>query len=218
MPPAYVNTIREEILYEYAKLISRSAYRSLQRGFVTDRFKKLRDGEISMSGTIREWREGTRTPQTVCLLRFNSGLDNWPSYSPEQGRGRIRRQCFSCLPIMQCIERWEGNIRMAWPQRERQSSSFGSWKIFEAVTRIAWTSRHPRNSKRPNYYSMCAVSLTKGMWRLEKGQRAYLFLSREHFAIFEIGIFVDIWGCNPILSAPRQYRGRQILKKVGAGV
>ena len=55
MPPAFVKTIREEILYEYAKLISRSAYGSLQRAFITDRFKKLRDSEISISGTIREW-------------------------------------------------------------------------------------------------------------------------------------------------------------------
>lgn len=33
MPPSYVKTIRGEILYEYAKLISRSAYGTLQRGF-----------------------------------------------------------------------------------------------------------------------------------------------------------------------------------------
>jgi hypothetical protein len=52
MPPPFVNTIREEIYYEYSKLISRSAYHSLQRGFITDRFKKLRDGEITISGTI----------------------------------------------------------------------------------------------------------------------------------------------------------------------
>src|SRR5512139_2484932 len=55
MPPKYVRTIREEIYYEYAKLISRSAYGSLQRPFITDRFKKLRDGEITISGTMREW-------------------------------------------------------------------------------------------------------------------------------------------------------------------
>jgi len=55
MPPGYVRTIREEIFYEYAKLISRSAYSSLQRPFITDRFKKLRDEEITISGTIREW-------------------------------------------------------------------------------------------------------------------------------------------------------------------
>ncbi len=55
MPPAYVRTIREEILYEYAKLISRSAYGSLERGFITNRFQKLRDGEIRISDTLREW-------------------------------------------------------------------------------------------------------------------------------------------------------------------
>ena len=63
MPPAYVKTIREEILYEYAKLISRSAYKSLQRGFITERFKKLRDGEITISGTIREWEKEQELPR-----------------------------------------------------------------------------------------------------------------------------------------------------------
>jgi hypothetical protein len=63
MPPPYVRTIREEILYEYAKLISRSAYRSLERAFITDRFKKLRDGEITISGTIREWEREQELPK-----------------------------------------------------------------------------------------------------------------------------------------------------------
>jgi hypothetical protein len=63
MPPPYVRTIKEEILYEYAKLISRSAYGSLQRGFITERFKKLRDGEISISGTIREWEREQELPK-----------------------------------------------------------------------------------------------------------------------------------------------------------
>jgi hypothetical protein len=63
MPPPYVKTIREEILYEYAKLISRSAYGTLQRGFITERFKKLRDGEITISGTIREWEREQQLPK-----------------------------------------------------------------------------------------------------------------------------------------------------------
>lgn len=41
MPPLFVKTIREEILYEYAKLISRSAHGSLQRAFITDRLKNF---------------------------------------------------------------------------------------------------------------------------------------------------------------------------------
>jgi hypothetical protein len=63
MPPPFVNTIREEIYYEYSKLISRSAYHSLQRGFITDRFKKLRDGEITISGTMREWEREQELPK-----------------------------------------------------------------------------------------------------------------------------------------------------------
>jgi hypothetical protein len=66
MPPPFVKTIREEILYEYAKLISRSAYGSLQRAFITDRFKKLKNGEISVSGTIRE----------CGFLGFKNGINN----------------------------------------------------------------------------------------------------------------------------------------------
>jgi len=67
MPPRYVDTIREEILYEYSKLISRSAHGSLQRGFITDRFKKLRDGQISISDTIREWEREQELPK-VCVF------------------------------------------------------------------------------------------------------------------------------------------------------
>lgn len=63
MPPAYVRTIREEIFYEYAKLISRSTYGSLQRGFITDRFKNLREGMISISGTTREWEREQELPK-----------------------------------------------------------------------------------------------------------------------------------------------------------
>jgi hypothetical protein len=49
MPPGYVKTIREELLYEYAKLISRSALGKINHGFVNDQFKKLRDGAITIS-------------------------------------------------------------------------------------------------------------------------------------------------------------------------
>jgi hypothetical protein len=57
MPPGYVKTIREELLYEYAKLISRSAHGKIVYPFVSDRFKKLRDGQVTISGTIRESRD-----------------------------------------------------------------------------------------------------------------------------------------------------------------
>jgi len=74
MPPAYVSTIREEIYYEYAKLISRSAYGSLQRGFITDRFKKLQGGEITISGTMREWEREQELPKECVFCRSISDL------------------------------------------------------------------------------------------------------------------------------------------------
>jgi hypothetical protein len=74
MPPPYVRTIREEILYEYAKLISRSAYGTLQRGFITDRFKKLRDGEINISDTIREWEREQQLPKECVFCGSKNGL------------------------------------------------------------------------------------------------------------------------------------------------
>ena len=74
MPPHYVRTIREEILYEYAKLISRSAYGTLQRGFITERFQKLRDGEITMSDTIREWEREQQLPKECVFCRSTQNL------------------------------------------------------------------------------------------------------------------------------------------------
>ena len=62
--PTYVRTIRDDILYECAKLISRSARGELERAYVTYLFKKLRDGDISISGMIREWDQ-VLPPQCV---------------------------------------------------------------------------------------------------------------------------------------------------------
>ncbi|MEN6577845.1 MAG: HNH endonuclease [Phycisphaerales bacterium] len=68
MPPGYVKTIREEILYEYAKLISRSALDGeINYGFVSSRFKALKSGEITMSGTICEWQREQELPR-VCVF------------------------------------------------------------------------------------------------------------------------------------------------------
>lgn len=68
MPPKYVKTIREEIFYEYAKLISRSAFNNkLEYGFITNKFKELKNGTITMSGTIREWQRELEFPK-VCVF------------------------------------------------------------------------------------------------------------------------------------------------------
>lgn len=85
MPPAFVTTIREEIFYEYAKLISRSVYGSLQRGFITERFKKLRDGEITISGTMREWEREQEFPKTCVYC--NSAKDLTTDHLIPRSRG-----------------------------------------------------------------------------------------------------------------------------------
>jgi hypothetical protein len=55
MPPAAVRTIRDQIFWQYAKLIAKSSGLEGQRGFPMSRFTQLRDGKIIWSSTIREW-------------------------------------------------------------------------------------------------------------------------------------------------------------------
>lgn len=79
MPPGYVNTIEEEIFYEYAKLISRSVFGGwINYPFVSDRFKVLRDSEATMSGTIREWQREQELPKecVFCSTPDNLQIDH----------------------------------------------------------------------------------------------------------------------------------------------
>ncbi|NVM56111.1 MAG: HNH endonuclease [Candidatus Helarchaeota archaeon] len=56
MPPAIVKTIKDLIFWQYTKLISTSAgFGPKNYGFRMERFKKLRDGEIHWSSTVREY-------------------------------------------------------------------------------------------------------------------------------------------------------------------
>ena len=76
MPTNYVKTIQDEILYEYAKLISRSAFSKLEWGFITNTFFKLKKGEIKISDTIREWETEQAMPKH-CV--FCGTVDNLTS-------------------------------------------------------------------------------------------------------------------------------------------
>ena len=55
MPPKYVKTIRDEIFYEYSKMISKKAFGQFQHGFIGQSVKDFRCGKKTMSGTIREF-------------------------------------------------------------------------------------------------------------------------------------------------------------------
>lgn len=101
MPPAVVRTIRDEIFWQYAKLISKSAgYGNTQRAFQMNRFLDLRDGKIVWSTTVREWlREleksneciycgSTKGLSTEHILPRNCGGPDIPD--------NVIRSCKSC--------------------------------------------------------------------------------------------------------------------------
>jgi hypothetical protein len=75
MPPGYVKTIADEIHYEYAKLISRSVFSGkLNYAFISDRFKALREGRATMSGTLREWQREHELPVQCVFCGGTSAL------------------------------------------------------------------------------------------------------------------------------------------------
>jgi len=100
MPPKYVKTIREEILYEYAKLISRTVFNGeINYRFVTDRFKALRDCNITMSGTIREWQKEQELPKNCVFCGSNSNLQTDHLIPRKRGgRDESENLVLSCQP------------------------------------------------------------------------------------------------------------------------
>jgi hypothetical protein len=74
MPTKYVKSIHDEILFEYAKLISRSALGKLEWGFITSRFFKLKSGEIKISDTIREWETEQSLPKECVFCGSSENL------------------------------------------------------------------------------------------------------------------------------------------------
>jgi len=74
MPPSAVKTIRELLYWQYSKLIARSAGYEKNYGFVMDRFNKLRSGEISWSGSIREYIKEREVSGQCIYCGSKSGL------------------------------------------------------------------------------------------------------------------------------------------------
>jgi len=73
MPPSIVKTIKDEIFWQYAKLISKSAGFGIDgRAFQMNRFIALRDGKIKWSTTIREWVKEHEKPN-VCIYCDTKG-------------------------------------------------------------------------------------------------------------------------------------------------
>lgn len=75
MPPTIVKTIKDEIFWQYAKLISKSAGFGLnQRAFQMNRFIALRDGKIKWSSTIREWIKEHEKPNECIYCGLKKDL------------------------------------------------------------------------------------------------------------------------------------------------
>jgi hypothetical protein len=74
--PGYVKTIREEIFFEYAKLISRSTLKgNVDYPFVANRFKALLKGRVTMADMNREWPRGADMPPACVYCGSATDLD-----------------------------------------------------------------------------------------------------------------------------------------------
>lgn len=67
MPPSAVKTYEDLICYEYAKLIAAAAGMEKNYGFIMDRMKKLKQGEIKMSDVVREDRYQMQEGMKECI-------------------------------------------------------------------------------------------------------------------------------------------------------
>jgi len=76
MPPPAVKTVRDQIFWQYAKIIADSAgVGSGIFAFVMNRFKKLQGGEIEWAGSIREYVKERELPKACiyCGKKRNLG-------------------------------------------------------------------------------------------------------------------------------------------------
>ncbi len=73
MPPPFIKTIKEEIYYQYSKIISESAkFGKNNYGFIISNFKELNSGSKVWSTTIREWLREHEKPNE-CIYCGNKG-------------------------------------------------------------------------------------------------------------------------------------------------
>lgn len=66
MPPSFVKTLREEIFWQYAKIVSESAGQGKNNyRFITYTYKKLCSGEMTWSTARREWEKEWGNPNCI---------------------------------------------------------------------------------------------------------------------------------------------------------
>jgi hypothetical protein len=67
MPPKAIKSVRDIIYYQYAKIISNSSgFGKDNYGVIMSNWKKLKNGEMHWSSTVREWLREHENPN-VCI-------------------------------------------------------------------------------------------------------------------------------------------------------
>ncbi len=85
MPPPYISSIRDQIYYECAVLMSRAAFGRSQHAYVYDRFKLLRDGRLTILETIRTWEREAGLPRECVFCGSHERLPPAFLIAPERG-------------------------------------------------------------------------------------------------------------------------------------
>jgi hypothetical protein len=71
VPPSAVRTVRDEIFWQYAKLMAKSSGHAGDYGFTMSMFKKLQSGRIKWSSSIREYIRDLERDR-VCIYCSNT--------------------------------------------------------------------------------------------------------------------------------------------------
>lgn len=126
MPPSAVKTREDLIYYEYAKLIAAAADMQRNYGFIMDRMKKLRNGEIEMSDVVRENQYTVEQGKEECIYCGAEENLTWDHIIPldEGGPDVISNQVPAC---QSCNSSKGTRDVIAWYQ-ERETS----------IPRIVW--------------------------------------------------------------------------------
>ncbi len=86
MPPPYVKTINDLILYQYAKIIASSA-KIPGYGFIISTMQKLSSGEIKMSAALRELKMQMSSTDNCCEYCGSKDNLSWDHLIPRAKNG-----------------------------------------------------------------------------------------------------------------------------------
>ena len=78
MPPSVVKTVKDQIFWQYAKIISESAgFGKRNWGFVTKKFMQLRDEEIFWNGIRNNVKEREKSDECIfCGFKTDLTMDH----------------------------------------------------------------------------------------------------------------------------------------------